>query len=52
MSKKKKQPDKVKDPSEEYKNFQALLQKVVSVPKSEIDAKLKAEKRERKQVRV
>ena len=37
----------MQQPSEEYKNFEALLKQVLSVPKEEMDARIKADKQER-----
>lgn len=36
------------DPFSEYNQFQTTLKKLLAVPKSEIDAKLKQEKRNRR----
>jgi hypothetical protein len=44
--------DRVKEPSEEYKNFETVLKQVVSVPKEEMDRRLKADKEARKQKRA
>ena len=42
----------VKEPSEEYKNFEKVLKQVVSVPKAEMDRRLKADKEAREQKRT